>query len=471
MVRAELMGRHSHRSTSGTTVHISFRDETYLARGRFERKQFGKALGKTRESAEVCLRQLLSELDSGSFIPPRENRSRPLASLRSPLLTFAELADRFLAEKRKLLGQSCMRDYLARLEPALEFLELKENRMRYPLARDLDRNFALDFKVYVGRRVVTRNGKTGGKPKPISERQVQNVMETVRSALNWGRKLEIGLLPLTFANPVTREIVGEKAKPDPFREQVFPLADRVRMADKMDCWELCTIGLAMVLPARPEELCTRLISDVDWGKKLIRFGTGLGGVDFTKSRTKYCLPITEEMIPLLRACIDGRSEGPLLCKRAIWDDSKYPKHVVNNRADVEGLIGEAILKDKSGSLITPHDRKKRYQRILTELGGMKPDDLRAAFLAVRNRAGISRGRLYDLRHAVSTDLNLAGVRFLEERFLTGHETNDIMNDYVSLDPHGEFAKYIGYAKPLFEAVLRRGSKLGCLFEADYPLAH
>src|SRR5205085_7244905 len=103
------------------------------------------------------------------------------------------------------------------------------------------------------------------------------------------------------------------------------------------------------------------------------------------------------------------------------------------------------------------------RRVLRELGGVSGDELATEFKALLGEAGLAPGRkLYDLRHAVTTDLSRAGVRHLELRYLTSHSTGDILNDYVALDPHGEMAKYSARVRPLLDALLARGRDLGCL---------
>ena len=56
------------------------------------------------------------------------------------------------------------------------------------------------------------------------------------------------------------------------------------MTSALDCWQLCSLGLAMALPLRPDELTAILIGDVDLVRREIGIGTRLGGGDFTKGR-------------------------------------------------------------------------------------------------------------------------------------------------------------------------------------------
>jgi len=70
MVPSQLMGSHSHTALGGTNVHIYRRDDQYLARGRYQGRAFGEAIGRTEAQATVRLRQLIVEIENGSFVRP-----------------------------------------------------------------------------------------------------------------------------------------------------------------------------------------------------------------------------------------------------------------------------------------------------------------------------------------------------------------------------------------------------------------
>jgi hypothetical protein len=52
-------------------------------------------------------------------------------------------------------------------------------------------------------------------------------------------------------------------------------------------------------------------------------------------------------------------------------------------------------------------------------------------------------------------MNRAGVPELELRYLTGHTTGDILNEYVTLDPEGAMAAYFRSIGLLLEAIATR----------------
>src|ERR1700727_983150 len=96
MVRAELLGDHTHTTRNGTSVHIWKRCGKFLARGRHEGRPFGETLGNTDNEARARLHQLLTELETGSFVRPSESEKRQLSKGNFPRLTLRQLADEFL---------------------------------------------------------------------------------------------------------------------------------------------------------------------------------------------------------------------------------------------------------------------------------------------------------------------------------------------------------------------------------------
>ena len=55
MVRAELMGSHTHRTLDGIQVHVWQRRGKYLARGRYQGQAFGETLGDNVAEATARL--------------------------------------------------------------------------------------------------------------------------------------------------------------------------------------------------------------------------------------------------------------------------------------------------------------------------------------------------------------------------------------------------------------------------------
>src|SRR4051794_11990244 len=127
MSRATLMGRHSHRTSSGVELHIYIRDGKYLARGSLEGRRIGPTIGSTELEAEVRLREILVDIERGTYLRPSEARNRPL-KIPQRQATFRQIADQFLVEKRNLLGKKTFANYRSRLGHVLDFIDLPANR-------------------------------------------------------------------------------------------------------------------------------------------------------------------------------------------------------------------------------------------------------------------------------------------------------------------------------------------------------
>ena len=460
MVQAELMGSHWHETSCGRKVYVWMRDGKYLARGRYEGEAFGEDLGADPKLAASRLRKILLDIENGCFV--RASR-RPHRMLRqgTPQLTARQLCDEFLSEKRRVRGKQTTRAYLNRLTPLIEFAEQDASRRKWPLAASVDRAFALGLRTFIQARVVTRNGRASATPKSISPGQIYNVLDTARSLFNWARRPDVSKLPSTFLNPFTPEIVGQKPAKDPLRRSKLPMPVRIQMVEQMDTWQLCTLVLPMLLPLRPEEFEGLLISDVDFKYGAVRLGTRFGGRDFTKGRHSFCCPFPPEVLSLLCRCIGGRSEGPLLQKRRVFEGKQKTRLVVNSLDEIAALLDQAIASAPRNSIQTDHDAKRVFRGLLPKMGGLSSGGLSDEVKGTLATLGIAEGiRPYDLRESISTELEGAGVSHLVQRYVTGHSTTDIMNAYVALDPPQQMQRYFALVRPLLEAITARANVLG-----------
>jgi hypothetical protein len=290
------MGSHSHDTASGVRVHVWQRAGNFLARGSYLGQRFGETLGRDPTEATARLRRLLNEIEDGSYVRPSDARQRPLSKGRVPRLTLRQLCNEYLSDRRRLRGQRTARTYQARLLPVLDFAEQPAGRQRWPLAWSIDREFAVQLRSFLHDAYrTTRNGRAGGKPKPLSGRQVYNVLECLRTMLAWARRAEVRKLPADWANPLTEDILGTLPKKNPLREDPLPQEKRVLLVASMDRWQLCQLSLLLTLPLRPEEAAGLLVTDVNWANGWLAFGTRLGGADFNKGRQDFVLPFPDEL--------------------------------------------------------------------------------------------------------------------------------------------------------------------------------
>jgi integrase len=376
MVPTELMGGHSHRTLIGVQVHVWRRGGKFLARGRYQGRPFGETLGEDPAVATARLRQLLTEIEDGSYVRPCEARKRMVSSGRVPRWTLRQLVSAFLAEKRQLRGKQTAGDYLTRLRPVLEFAERPENRRRWPLAADIDREFALALRAFLFECHTTRNGRPGGKPKKLTSRQVINVLECLRAALLWARKAEKPKLPAGWSSPLTQELIGVPPPKDPLREDKLPPEVRARVVGITDPWQLCQLSMSLVLPLRPDEAAGLLVADVNFEKGWMEIGAGAVADNFTKARQSFKLPFPKELTPILQVCIGRRVAGPLLRSRKAFTDDAGS---IGSAEELKALYEARLLQERADSVQNEHDRKRLFRRLLRDLGGVSEDALNKEF--------------------------------------------------------------------------------------------
>jgi len=460
MVRAELLGQHTHETASGNHVHVYLRAGRYIARGRYQGSVFGETLGADPCQASSRLRRLLSEIEDACYLRPTQASQRPLSVGAVPRLDLQRLCDAYLAEVRKLRGKKTAGTYLARLAPVLRFADTANARRRWPLAMDLDRDYAVALRASLFETLVTANGRAGGHSRTMSPRQVYNILSTLRGVFAWALRPDVRKLPAEFASPLTPDIVGDKPSKDPLRAVKLPLELRIRMVEAMDAWQICHLAPSLVLPMRPDEATGLLVTDVDFEKRRLRFGTRFGGRDFTKGRRSFEVPFPPELVPILRVCIAERGAGPLLRSRAVFEGRDYARLRVEKPDDVEAAFEAELAIVARGAVVTEQDAKALFRRVLRRIGGTSPDQLSHEFGGLIRTVGLAPGlRFYDTRSAVTTEMNRAGVPELELRYLTGHVLGDVLNAYVTLDPDGAMSSYFERIRPLLVAIAERAAVL------------
>jgi integrase len=459
--RAELLGKPTHETANGVAVHIWRRNEKYLARGSYRRRRFGLTLGTTIKESEAALRNMLVQIEHESFVVPSEAKRLPIKQKSVPRLSVEELCCRYVADVRARRGRDTADAYLGRLQTLIEFSTGKGVKHRWPLAASVDRDFVIEFRTFLHRRTTSRNGHPSADATHMSPRQIFNVLDCCRTMSRWAAQPQVKNLPSDFDNPFTEDLVGNRPRKDPVRKCLIPVQDRIAITRIMDEWELCQFSLSLVLPLRPDELRRLLISDVDFDDRELSFATRLGGRDFNKSRLPFRVPFPAAIEPILQHCIANRTEGPLLRRRAVVAGRKRPMRDVQTIDDLAAVFCDYQRKAKPGNIQSEQDLKKLFQRMLSDLGGIDDRVQRVTMKSLFQRCEMKPIiRPYDLRGAITTDMERAGISELALRYLTGHAVNDILAEYVAIDPQTEMAKYFQVMEPLLAAICQRAVELG-----------
>jgi integrase len=277
---------------------------------------------------------------------------------------------------------------------------------------------------------------------------------------NWAARPEVRQLPQSFAIPISNEIIGPKLSKDPLRKNPVPIGVRIQMIQNMDAWQLCNLAPLLIVPLRFEDLAGAKISDFDLDRRHWNLGTRVGGSDFNKGHVSFVLPLPEELCAILQCLVANRSDGPMFRSRRSAIKRKGAKFKFDSHEEFESLCETAIHRSSKDDVATEQDRKEVVRRVLRECGGVSVDEIGREVRTLYEAVGVAAStRPYDLRAATTTDLNNAGLRHLELRYLTGHSLNDILNEYTSLEPDAEIEKYFRSIEPLLKAICDRASEL------------
>ncbi|HQR43660.1 MAG TPA: site-specific integrase, partial [Gemmatales bacterium] len=308
----ELLGKHVHKTLNNCSVSIVERNGKYMARGRHLRKQYCETLGGTRLEAESRLIELLSELTKGTFQPPQVQRKQFVQHRFVSHLTFSELLSQYITDVRKTKGRDTTKTYLARLGHIERFACEPGNAKQWPTVNSINRDFILKLKCQLQHATVTPNGHAHSIAKPMSQRQIFNVLSMLGTMFQWALRTDIRRLPAHWINPLTRELIGAKPTKDPIRRLTMNDEYLLQLIQHCDAWQLTHLALSFVYPLRPEEAVGLLVEEVDFSKRELRFGSRFGGDDYTKGKQSFVLPVPPELTPILSHLVNGRHHGPLL---------------------------------------------------------------------------------------------------------------------------------------------------------------
>ncbi len=443
--RASIFGNHNFQASNGIPVTIWFRQGKYVARGRFNYKFFCQKLGPTERESQGNLTRLLYELGEGIYIPPSEKRRVIVRPRVQESLSLRDLVNRFLGHIEKSKGQKTKRNYIDRLRPVLEFDDIAENRRRWPKATDMNSEFVSGLQSWL--RITPfedKNGRTAFR----KEKTIRNILETLRTCLNWARRSENRLLPVNFENPVTQELLGKEAPKDPFRPNPLTEADKIKVVKEASDEELAVIALSILLADRADELAGLLIEDVDLNRRHLLFGINNRDVNFTKGHTAFRIPYPAELDGLITKLIAGRVQGPLI--RQVSSQGK-PE---NQSVDLLAIWRIEAAKNPS-RVGTMNDKKALFREVMRKAAGASADYLGKLFAKVAKRAGLLNIQPGFCRDSATHLMERSGMSLLALRYLTSHSTNDILNTYTGVDIDGAMSSYYSMVPQLVEAIASR----------------
>jgi integrase len=446
MTKSSLNGQSSFKASDGTVVSIYRRNNWYLARGRFNGSHFGQQLGKTDQDAQVALRTILYELDTGVFVPPKLKRCQIVRRRRALVaLDLRDIANQFLQHVVRSRGEKTKDAYLERLRPILEFDDLPDHRRQWPKALNLDGKYGSQLKIWL--RSTPFKDKSG-KSKFRKEKTIRNILETLRTCLNWAKRPENRLLPLDFQNPVTQELLGKEPTKDIFRPNPLTEADKIKVVDEASDKELAAIALSILLADRADELAGLLIEDVDLNRRHLLFGINNSDVNFTKGHTTFRIPYPAELDGLITTLIAGRVQGPLIRQVSSQGNPE------NQSVDLLAIWRIEAAKNPS-RVGTMNDKKALFREVVRKAGGASADYIGKLFAKVAKRAGLVGVQPGFCRDSATHLMERSGMGILALRYLTSHTTRDILTTYTGVDIDGAMSSYYSMVPKLVEAIASR----------------
>lgn len=461
LVRAELLGKHSHRA-GGIQVHLFTRQGKYIARGRLDGGEFGVTLGETEQTAEIALRRCLTDLDDGRFVRRSEapRRSRRVVANH----TLRSLAELFLARKDAERGTTTADAYRTRLQPVIAFSETPAILKRYPRAKDLDVTFVDQLKQHLASHQITRNGKANGVRKLRSPHDVRLILETLRTCINWARRPHILALPAEFPGIVLPEHLPKLPMKDPLRKVGLPLPVRIELIRRCSADTFPWLAQLVVLPLRFEDIANAAIGDIDNTSQTWRIGAGFGGQLHNKAGTPVTLPMPVILLQLIQIATGQRGGGPVFLGRPGFQASpRIAGSPFRSPQDFADHVNHRLLSAPAEDVENSQKRKLVIQRALKAAGGITPPQIGKRLKSLYSAVGVPAGvRPYDLRAAVTTEMHQAGVPHLELRYLTLHHLTDILHEYTTLDTTTACLKYFEAVAPLLNAIAERARSLGFL---------
>lgn len=331
-------------------------------------------------------------------------------------------------------------------------------RGRYPLAKNIDREFAIQLREFLLSREVTPNGRNGPSPRRMAARSVVDILQRLRAALMFARRPDVGLLPVDFVNPVDNDIVGTIPSKNPLRKVALSMEQRIRLVQCMDLWQFTHLSPFLVLPSRPGEIAGLLINEVDWDNHCLDFGTRFEGNDFTKGLQSFVLPFPDELRSTFCGAIGSRAAGPVFLSRRVFEGIRRPKLNPASLEEFHAAVDNALQKAKT---TTPQDAKVVIRDVIRKAGGVSPDDLNREFKRLVAAAGIdSRITIYRCREIVTTEFERVNMPILARRYLTGHSTGDILNEYTAFgveDLQDAMQLYWDRVQPLLATIAERAA--------------
>jgi len=276
-----------------------------------------------------------------------------------------------------------------------------------------------------------RAGTTGSAERPVcrdpqrllSAATKREIRQRLRDLFEYARLRTPPLVPAGFRNPMSQSLIGGKpragnAVSDP------PVSDGelAAIVGELDAYALGLLAPLLLYGPRPSELGRILRADYDESTDFLRVLSRPESGYRTKGRCDKAWPVTDTLAACLGPFL-GRSSGPLLVKRKIFEGKAAP----TLRAATEAELASAFQADvaeterRLGRALSKIETDAVSKRVWAGAGAV---DARCVLRELQRgaaRTGLSRMPTpKDLRHAMESHCEAARLSPGVIRFLLGH---------------------------------------------------
>jgi integrase len=403
--------------------------------------------------------------------------NRALLECSSPGAQFAkttinEACDLYLLSKETqpdVSGRSVQK-YSSSLARVKEYAERTADGRRRRHLHSLDSKWCEDLSKWLDGVRCTRNGGpvTPRNPeRPLSTKQKREIKRCFKSVIEFARFRTPPLVPSSFTNPITKQIVGRA--PNNGHALSGPpvtMDELVSIVAELDTYGLGLLGTLFLYGPRPSELGRILRSDCDdvagFLHVISRPDTGY----HTKGRRDKTWPVTETLAAILRPFL-VRGPGPVFVKRGAFLGKMVPPlaHTDGPRLILEF---DARLREET-SRLGRAPMKGRIERISqavwTAAGAVSAKDVARELARAARLAGLARKPTpKDVRHLFATQCAEARLAPGVIRQLLGHAPlrGDMLVHYIHTrrDVMREQVDILDQRrKPLIDALAARAQEL------------
>ncbi|MGH7207802.1 MAG: hypothetical protein ACREIL_00305, partial [Nitrospiraceae bacterium] len=178
-------------------------------------------------------------LEQGIYRRPSDPSRRKTERRQVPKATLRRIVVGYCADVARRCGKKTSRRYRNHLEHVLAYAKQPQVAKKYPLARDIDREFGLGLVEFLGQRQIPRNGRRGSRGGLMSTNSIRESIRSLSAALKFAAQPDVGLLPREFSSDFFKELAKPKPGKDPLRLIALTIEVRSHLVAAMDEYHTC----------------------------------------------------------------------------------------------------------------------------------------------------------------------------------------------------------------------------------------